>query len=353
MLNDIIKEDIQYIIRNNLPWGKLENKTVLITGANGMIAQYMVRVLIQLNLEFNINLKVIALVRNKEKSLKVFKEYMYRRNFQLLVQDVCDPINLNCNIDYIIHAASQASPKYYSVDPIGTLKPNIIGTFNLLDLARKNKVKSFLYFSSSEVYGEIEEKFIPTKESNYGYIDPTQVRSCYAESKRMSENMCICWFHQYGVPVKIVRPFHTYGPGMVLNDGRVFADFISDVVNNRNIILKSDGSATRNFCYLADAVSAFFTVLLKGNAGEVYNVSNDSCEISIKQLAELLSSLFSERNIKVEYKIREKHDKYLISKINRNCADISKIKALGWTPLYNIQQGFERTIRSVEFNDGK
>ena len=159
-------------------------------------------------------------------------QYEYSEQLKFLVQDVCEKIIIDSKIDFIIHAASQASPKFYGKDPVGTINANVIGTINLLELAKRNKVEKFLYFSSSEVYGNLNEEDIPTKEDKFGSIDPCNVRSCYSEGKRAGETICISWKHQYSIPVVIVRPFHTYGPGMDLNDGRVYADFIKNIVYN-------------------------------------------------------------------------------------------------------------------------
>ena len=273
--NRVILQDVQTIYQADIEWEKFRNTTILISGANGFLPAYLVESLLYLNkVDPTMNAMIIGLVRNLEAAKKRFADYEGNKHLQFLVQDVSNPIQISSNIDYIIHAASQASPKYYAVDPVGTLKANVLGTLNLLQLALEKKVKSFLFFSSGEVYGQLGPHQIPTPENVFGYVDPTNIRSCYAESKRMGENICVSYFHQYGVPAKIVRPFHTYGPKMQLNDGRVYADFVSDIVNNRNIIMKSDGSAIRPFCYLADATSGFFTVLLKGNSGEAYNVGN-------------------------------------------------------------------------------
>jgi len=260
------------------------------------------------------------------------------------VQDVSAPIQLDLPHHFIIHAASQASPKYYGVDPVGTLSANVLGTMQLLELARKHPVISFLYFSSGEVYGETQ--CFPTKESDYGYVDPTAIRSCYAESKRMGENMCVSWHAQYQVPTKIVRPFHTYGPGMKLDDGRVYADFVRDIIENRPIVLKSSGDAIRAFCYLADATAGFFTVLLNGMNGMAYNVGNSQAEISIKNLAGLLVDLFPEKKLTVLTEIITNDNGYLQSPISRNCPDISRINALGWAPNTSLANGFKRTIES-------
>jgi nucleoside-diphosphate-sugar epimerase len=215
----------------------------------------------------------------------------------------------------------------------------------MMKLAQTHSIESFLYFSSSEVYGNLENSKIPTTEVDYGYLDPTNIRSCYAEGKRMGETICVSWLHQFGIPSKIIRPFHTYGPCMALDDGRVYADFIADIVLNRNIVMKSDGKARRTFCYLSDATIASFMILLNGKNGEAYNVGNSDCEISVIQLARKLVKLFPERKLKVV--VNEiQNSGYLKSKVLRNCPDLSKIKKLGWIPTVNIDNGFHRTVLS-------
>jgi nucleoside-diphosphate-sugar epimerase len=351
MRDPTTKEDLDFIISSDIPWESLEGKNVLITGANGFLPAYMVETILYLNeIRFKKKANVLAVVRNKNRALKRFSNYKNVEELKFYVHDVCEPFEIKENIHYIIHAASQASPKFYKKDPVGTLCPNALGTYYLLTLAKEKDVDSFLFFSSGEVYGEVEGDKIPIKEESYGYVDPIDVRSCYAESKRMGENMCIAFFKQFDVPTKIVRPFHTYGPGMKLDDERVFADFVSNIINKEDLIMKSDGSAIRAFCYLADAVSGYFTVLLNGENGSAYNVGNDKCEVSILNLAERLVNSFPEYNLKVIRKERE-DSIYLESKISRSSPDISKIRSIGWEPYYSIEKGFRRTVKSFEHLD--
>lgn len=340
-----MKEDFFQIINSDLEWKSFENKTVLITGANGFLPAYMVDTLLFLNqiILFDKPCRVIALVRNKVHSEQRFYKYLNNDRFRLLVQDISKPIQVAEKIDYIIHAASPASPKYYKNDPVGVIMPNVIGTKNTLDLAVTNNANGYLYFSSGEVYGELPSGEVMT-EDNYGYLDPLAVRACYGESKRMGENMCVSYAHQYNLPIKILRPFHTYGPGMKLDDGRVFADFVKNIVHNENIKLSSDGSAERSFCYLADAVIGFFTVLLKGDVNQAYNIANPYQTITIKNLAQLLVKLFPEKKLCATFV--EQKENYLQSPILSPIADISKITALGWRPTTTIENGFKKTIRS-------
>jgi UDP-glucuronate decarboxylase len=344
-MNRVVLEDIDDILTCSIDWSKFANSTVMITGANGMLARYMVLTLIRLNDLKHLRCSIIAVVRSIAKAKVKFEEYFARPDLIFIEQDVCEEIKLNSKIDFIVHAASQASPKYYSIDPVGTLNANVIGLHNLLKLGARHSVKSFLFFSSSEVYGLPFKELEAVKETDYGYIDINNIRSCYAESKRLGETMCSSWSYQFKLPVKMVRPFHTYGPGMDLNDGRVFADFISDILNFNDITLKSKGDATRCFCYITDAVKAYFIVLLNGVTGEAYNIGNPKEEISILELAKLLLGIFPERNLKLNH-IYLQRVEYLASPVKKITPDISKIRCLNWQPIVSIKDGFTKTILS-------
>jgi UDP-glucuronate decarboxylase len=347
MRNRIIQEDLARITSAGLPWTDFSGATVLVSGANGFLPAYLVETLLYLNEQGQAKpTKVLALVRSREKAEARFAHLAGRKDLQFLVQDVCEPVTVDGPVDYVIHAASQASPKFYGVDPVGTLSANTLGTHHLLGLARAKRARGFLFFSSGDVYGQVDPAGKPIREDAYGPVDPTDVRSCYGESKRLGETMCVCWAHQYQVPAKIVRPFHTYGPGMKLDDGRVFADFVADIVHNRDIVMKSDGSAVRPFCYLADAAVGYFTVLCKGATGQAYNVGNDRAEISVRDLAHLLVGLFPEKKLRVIQQEHQLAPGYLKSKVVRICPDLSKIRQLGWEPRTTVEQGFRRTIES-------
>lgn len=348
MRNKIIEDDLKFIAGSDLPWDQFRGKTVLVTGANGVIPAYMVETLLYLNEIKNLKIKIHALVRNPGKATARFSAYRGREDLTFTVQDLGFPLTSLPDADIVIHAASQASPKFYGTDPVGTLRPNTIGTANLLDFARACGTENFLFFSTAEIYGEISAASMPIPEDRYGWIDPVSVRSCYAESKRMGETMCACWHQQYGVPAKIVRPFHTYGPGMQLDDGRVYADFIANILHGKDLVMKSDGSARRAFCYLADATLGFFTVMLNGKSGEAYNIGNDDAETSILDLAERLVKLFPEKGLKVIRQERADGNEYLQSNISRTCPSTVKARALGWEPVTGIEEGFLRTIRSFE-----
>lgn len=346
MRHVIVEEDLNTIAAANLPWNELRNKTVLVSGAAGFLPAYLVETILYLNeRRIGESTHVVGLVRSIDRATQRFSAYHGRADLQLVKHDVALPLPDLGHIDFIIHAASQASPKFYRVDPAGTLDANILGTHHLLSLARAQLVKGFLFFSSGDVYGP-RPAATPTNEGDFGPLDPLDPRSCYGEAKRLAETMCVAWQRQFGVPAVIVRPFHTYGPGMRLDDGRVFADFVADAIQRRPIVLKSDGAATRAFCYLADATTGFFSVLLRGKHGEAYNIGNDHGECSIAELAELFVRLFPDRCREVVRTNRHPDDVYVTSTLARSCPDITRARALGWQPFTNLVEGFSRTVRS-------
>lgn len=339
-MNKIICEDISVVLNEDLPWEKLDGKTVLVTGASGFIGSYIVNTLLVKG-----NTKVVALGRTREKLLKKFEVWQNNPNLKIIVQDVSEPIVCDEKVDYIIHAASQASPKFYGKDPVGTLKANTIGTCNLLELAKKNNVEKFLYFSTGSVYGNSNDNTPPYTEDYTGNVDITDVRSCYAESKRMGETMCVCYSHQYGFPVNMIRISHTYGPGIPLDDGRVFADFVGNIVRGENIVLNSDGSAKRSFVYISDMLRAMFRVLLTGENRNAYNIASEK-ETSILELANTLTSLYPEKGLKLEFKEGIYVDGYIRAQSTRGNWATTKMQSLGWQQKIDVKTGFKRMIES-------
>lgn len=340
----MLEEDFTAITTSPLiNWQLFANANVLITGANGFLPAYMAKTLLNLNTTLlkHSPCRVLALVRNYKHAREVFAPYLDRQDLVLITHDVSEPLSLPYPIHYIIHAASPASPRFYKDAPLSVIYPNVLGTINMLNLARTNPVRSILYFSSGEVYGEFAGEI---DENAYGIVDPTALRSCYAESKRMGENLCIAYGSEYGLPVKIVRPFHTYGPGMKLDDGRVFADFVRSVVMGQDIVLTSSGEAKRSFLYLSDATLAYFLILTKGVNNEAYNVANEQGVVSIKELAQIIVGLFPEKGLQVRFEPPK--ESYMPSPIMSCAVKTHKLKALGWSPKVSIEQGFSKTIRS-------
>ncbi|MYM85379.1 NAD-dependent epimerase/dehydratase family protein [Duganella sp. FT50W] len=345
--NAIVAADLQQIADAALPWQLLRGRTLLVTGGAGFLAAYLVKALLTANQRHQLGLRVICVTRRAASAALRLSGCLGRDDFGLYEHDIGQPPPPDFPAaDVLVHAASQASPKYYGVDPVGTLLANAAGTQHLLTHARACGAQRFLFFSSGEVYGVPPRPQQPVTETDYGYLDPMNVRACYGESKRMGEAMCAAWAAQYGLHASVVRPFHTYGPGMAPDDGRVFADFVADVVAGRQIVLHSDGAALRPFCYIADATIGFLTVLLQGASGQAYNVGNPHAEIAIRDLAALLAALYPERCPGVRFQPQRDPQAYLKSPIARSCPDIAKIAALGWQPRTGLADGFRRTIAS-------
>lgn len=344
--NRIIDEDVENILDEKLDWNYFSGKSILVTGANGMIPSYIVYTLLGLNEKLLLKnpLKVFALVRNKEKAEKKFFGLLNRSDFTLIVKDISNYVEDKNRYNIIIHAASQASPKFYGVDPVGTLKANTIGTMNLLEIAKKNQTEKFLFVSSGEVYGILDGSVKFIDESYTGNVDCTNVRSCYAESKRMGETMCVCYSHQFGIHTNMIRLSHTYGPGCSLDDGRVFADFVKNVVNGENIVLNSDGSAKRSFLYITDMIKALFYILIKAESGNAYNIASET-ETSILDLAKICSDI-SKHKSEVRFAKNVFSQGYLKSQSSSASYNVEKLKALGWKEKVTIKNGFERMILS-------
>ena len=344
-MNEIIIEDLDFIISSGVNWNRFKNKTILITGAGGMLLLYMILAMLRINeLKPDFNLKVIALVRNKNKIKNILKDYAKSKKLKIYQHDLSSPIKLRDSVDFIVHGASYASPKYFRSDPVSVIIPNIIGTYYLLEFAKKQAITSFLYISSGAVYGSTPIEFVG--ENNYGFLDPLNIINCYGESKRMAENMCSSWCHQFGVPVKMVRPAHIYGPTMNLEtDNRVFASFIKSIIKKESVVIKSDGSAKRSFCYVADATVALLKVMLDGASGEAYNVGNDNEYMSIKKLVKTMIAALPEKHIK--FKIlgktgigatKVKEEKMLMLS--------KKVENLGWKCAFSLRDGLKRTVKS-------
>ena len=350
----VIEEDMQDICRRNDVWQRLRHRTVLITGAAGMLASYAVFFLLYLNEFHGADIHIVAQVRNGEKARRRFGKYVQKEYFSLVRHDLCEPWTWDGDLDYIIHAAGLASPQYYATVPVEVAEPNAIGTYYLLQLAREKAVKGFLFFSSGDVYGKFCTPVEEIREEDFGSLNPLELHSCYGESKRMAETWCRLFFVEHGVPAKIARIAHTYAPTMdVVNDPRVFSSFMKCVQKGEDIVMHSDGSACRPFCYIADATAAFFLVLLQGKAGEAYNVANDEAFLSIYELAELMVGLRPELGLNVICEKRKNGD-YLEDKVNHANRPVSdKLRMLGWQCRYDAREGFGRVWRCLQEGYGE
>lgn len=312
----------------------------LISGAAGFLGGALARELLTRGE------RVTALVRSDARARERLADIADRiAFFEWDLNRIAVP-ELPPGVTHVIHAASQASPRFYGPDPVGTAMPNAVGTAALLEAAAKAKVQGFLFVSSSEVYGAASSDQ-PLEETAFGPLDPATQRACYAESKRMGETLCVAWHAQHGLPTYIVRPFHTYGPGLTRMDGRVFADFAFAVAEGRPIVMTSDGSARRAFCYVSDAVDGLLTVLAKGQPATPYNLANPNAELSVKELAELLVGLYPGARLEQ----RPPPGGYLPSPFNRLIPDISRLRALGWQPRIGAADGFRRFIDHIRAHE--
>lgn len=345
ILPSVIHNDILEIInraKNDLT--AFEGKTILIAGAAGFLPSYLVHILAFANTNlFKKKCRVICLDNFKTGTAERLKPWRGRKDLRFLTRDVTKAVNLGEKVDYIIHGASIASPVWYRKFPLETIDANVSGTRRLLDLAKKDKAKGFLYLSSSEIYGNPPKQFIPTNEEYLGNVSATGPRACYDESKRLAETLCMVYFRHFGVPVKIVRPFNVYGPGLRLDDGRVVPDFIRDALSKKTITIFSDGKATRSFCYITDAVVAILMLLASDVSGEAFNVGNDE-EVSVAKLAQVVNKV-SGNESGIQFKVST--DKaYLTDNPQRRMPDLTKLKkAFKWLPEVSLVSGIDRTFK--------
>ncbi|MGM9972615.1 MAG: NAD-dependent epimerase/dehydratase family protein [Clostridiaceae bacterium] len=344
-----VYEDIKPIAEERLPWEKLKNSTVFITGAGGFISYYLVLALLIRNDLYKDNIKVVGLVRSRERAEKKYKKILERSDFKLVVQDVCSPFSMDEKADYIIHAASQASAWHYENDPVGTINANLTGTINVLEYARSCGAKATLMISSLKVYGAVHNGASSLTEDTVGYIDHTSYKNCYAQGKRAAETLCASYHKQYGMDVKISRPSYIYGPSS-LTDDRVWAQFIANVVKNQSILLKSNGGAYRSFCYVRDTASALLYILLKGEAMVPYNIAAEHSNITIRGFAREAVKVFPEKNLTLSFANKEDEVEPDISLFSQTpeILDSKRLEALGWEAKVNLAEGIRTAALIVE-----
>lgn len=341
-MNVVREEDIRRVI-SKIPYEMCEGKTFLISGANGFLASYMVDTLMYIKKYGYVKkCSVIALCRSREKAECVFKEWLDDEGFHLLIQPVEREVVYSGKVDYIVHAASCSSTHLFESNPADVMNANLIGNYNLLELAREKNVSGFLFFSSGAVYGDADVEEIRENETYaIDYLNPI---NSYAVGKRAGEALCRAYWKQYHVPARGVRISHTYGPGIDLDDGHVYSDFAKNIITGKDIVIKGDGLACRPFCYVSDAIRAFFLILLCGEDGEMYNMANRDMSVTIKELADLLTqTVFPERNLSVIVKKPTAGKAAYKIRINTE-----KLENLGWSPEISLKEGFSRLVRSVE-----
>jgi dTDP-glucose 4,6-dehydratase/UDP-glucuronate decarboxylase len=353
---DVIDTDLNYIYQNALSEFKsISGRNLLITGGAGFLGYYLVQSVLFWNSKVDssqcIKLTVMDnFMRGVPEWLMDLKK---DKKLHLSKHDITKPLPDHMeDFQYIIHAASIASPTYYRKYPIETMDANVNGLRFLLDYSRARQnterpVRGFLFFSSSEIYGNPSTDFIPTPEHYPGSVSCTGPRACYDESKRYGETLCVNFARQYHLPLIIARPFNNYGPGLKITDKRVIPDFVKDILAGKNIRMFSDGTPTRTFCYVADAIIGYYKILIGGQKGEAYNIGVAEPEISMADLArkivEISTDIFEYRG-KVELQHSMEAD-YLTDNPMRRCPDISKArKELGYNPGISLEEGLLRSL---------
>lgn len=342
-MNKIIYEDAKNIISENLPYEKLYGKTVLISGANGYVPAYFVHTMIALNDNKAAGIHVLALCRNKERAEERFADYIGRDDFELIIQDVCEPIDINREVHIFIHAASPAGIKKRHDDPVNTFLANVKGSENMLNLAIKNPCEYFLFLSSVDVYGRMDNNN-RLKEDVAGYLDPLNVRNAYSCGKRAAESLCKAYQAKYNLPVFLVRPFQIIGPGPELNDGRLHIDFVLQIIEKGKIVLKSDGTAIRTFMYITDAIKAMLYVMFYGTPGKAVNIVTEDGEASVKELAGLMAKNISDKNIEIVFDYDQRTSIEVTGALSVVTGDSTKLKALGWHNQYSVAEGSARMM---------
>ena len=346
MINPVLKKDFEELFKEKFDRTKLAKASIMIFGANSMIGCYLTWFLNEVNEKENLNMNIIALVRNYDKAMILFRDYVNSNNFEIVKQDVLDEIKYDEKVDYIIHAAGSASPHFIINDPVGIIKANTTGTSNILDFAVKKSVKNVLFTSTREVYGKPDDSVTEITEEDTGVTDQLLPRSCYPESKRIAESLFVSYAQQFELPYTILRIAHSYGPAMTIaNDGRVMSDFINSVVNDEDIVLNSDGSAIRAFCYVSDTIKAMLLTMLSEKKNEVYNLANETDPRPIREVAQSLVSLYPEKKLTVKVNgldesIRNKG----YNSIPVVPMSTKKLESLGWKPKVGLEDGMKRTV---------
>ena len=342
--NPVFVEDMEMLC--GLPLMRsLSGKTVLVTGATGLIGQTLVSALLRYGGGDSIH--VIACVRNEEKARRLFGG-IDRGNLDLMVTEIASmPVKrLERQVDYVIHAASQTSSRAFVDEPVETIFTAIDGTKRALEFAKNNQVRGFIYLSTMEVYGTPPDDAKITEDHGTN-LDTMQPRSCYPESKRLCEILCASWQKEYGVPVRVLRLTQTFGPGVRYDDGRVFAEFARCAMEGRDIILKTAGQTCRSYLYTADAASAILTVMVCGEDGRAYNAANEATYCSIRQMADLVAAECGEGRIQVRIEAEADPSRLGYAPTLHMNLDTSRLRALGWEPVCGLADAYRRMMAAM------
>lgn len=338
------REEVQKVISVIPDITKLFGKSIMITGATGMICSAVTELLFGLNKESNANIRIILAGRNQERMQQRFYCFKEGQDYSFLEYDATKEVGISLSPDYIIHGASPADPASFINHPVETMFANLIGLKSLLDVAKSNSKTRLLYISSSEVYGKKEENR-PYHETDYGYVDILNPRACYPSSKRTAETMCAAYHEEYGVDFVVVRPGHIYGPSITDSDSRASAQFTRKAKAGENIVLKSAGTQLRSYTYTLDCASAILTVLVKGECGEAYNISNPHSIVTIRELAECMAKT---AGVKVVYEQASDQELKSYNMMDNSSLESAKLENLGWKGLFDLNKGIESTLSFIK-----
>ncbi len=343
---DLYDEDIDYVVNQKLPWEKFQGKSVLISGATGLVGSFLVDVLMKRN-ALGMDCKIYALCRDKEKANVKFSKWNDNALLRIIIGDVQQKIEIDeiRRVDYAFHLASNTHPLLYSTDPIGTIYTNIIGLRNMLEFAVDHDVSRFVFASSNEVYGENRCDVELFDEDYCGYINCNTLRAGYPESKRCGEALCQAYRSQKRLDIVIPRITRTYGPTMSMGDTKAISQFIIKAIRGERIVLKSNGTQLYSFTYVADAVSGILYIVLKGENGEAYNIADEKSDIMLKDLASIIAEI-ADQTVVYENPSLIESEGY--SKATKALLNGKKLKGLGWEAKYDIRSGVERTIEILK-----
>jgi nucleoside-diphosphate-sugar epimerase len=322
----------------------MAGKSILVTGGTGLIGSALVDLLLHYNNTHKEPIKVCVAGRNQEKAKERFFTFSRKGYLTYTYFDALAYNDIPVDVDYVIDCAGNAYPALMTKEPVETMHGNIQGVDSLLKYSIKHKVKRLLYVSSSEVYG-IYPSSQPIKEDQYGYVDELSPRSCYAMGKRASETLCISYGKEYGVESIIARPGHIYGPTTLRNDNRVSSSFAYLAAQGKDLVLKSEGSQVRSYCYCLDCATALLTMLMKGNSLEAYNISDPDSVATIRQLANYIAHA---GKVSVVYEKPSGDEELAFNPMINSSLDSTKLSALGWRPSFSITVGMENTINILK-----
>lgn len=339
--NETYRKDLETSLHGIVNYRELFHKSVLVTGATGLIGSFLVDLLLYADQQENAGIRVYALARNKDALCARFASVQKMPELHFLVQDVTEPLQLTGHVDYIIHAAGDGFPSAFREHPVETMTPAVLGTWQLLRHAKEMGIKRFLYLSSGEVYGKAVGEAQAFTEADTGNIDSMDVRSCYPMAKRCAETLCVSFMEQYQVSVVIARLSHTYGANVSSRDNRATVQFMKNALAGQDIVLHSSGKQLRSYTYVADCVSGVLTILLNGRAGEAYNVANAASRVTIAEFAEMVAQK-SGRQCKMEQPTA--FEKKELSPIEYAVLASDKLEDLGWTGQYDISDGISNML---------